>query len=76
MTAPVPFDGVYKMSGVYASAGTSEDKVWITIREFGNGIQVLTPDFKAPVMTIAEARSLAAQIMELARRHEVRKAQE
>lgn len=63
---------VFKAGGVWASAANKEHKVWVHIRELPEGVQILVPDFKAPIMTVAEARSFAAQIMEAARRHEVR----
>jgi hypothetical protein len=71
-----PFDGVHKAAGVRASGLPEELKetsCWVTVQELSAGVQLLIPDFKSPVMTIAEARSLAAQIMETARRHEIRK---
>lgn len=69
------FDGVFKMGGVCATAGTTEDKTkcWIRVAEINDGIKLTIPGYHTPVMTVAEARSLAAQIMEQARRHEVRK---
>lgn len=75
MTAPVPFDGVIKMGGVWASAGAKESKgvCWITVKDCSEGVRITIPDYHAPIMTVAEARSLAAQIMEVARRHEIRK---
>lgn len=63
---------VFKMGGVWASASNKENKAWVQIRELSEGVQILVPDFKTPVMTVAEARSFAAQLMEAARRHEVR----
>lgn len=76
MTAAVPFDGVFKMGGVLATAGTEVEKTscWIRVSETGRGVRVLIPDYYVPLMTVAEARSLAAQILECARRHEVRQA--
>lgn len=75
MTAPVPFDGVFKMSGVWASAGSEAAKstCWVTLREVGEGIHLSVPDYRIAMMTVREARSLAAQIMEAARRHEIRR---
>ncbi len=75
MTNKVEFDGVFKMSGVWASVKCGEKSCcWIQIKEQDEGICLSVPDYYAPVMTVAAARSLAAQIMEAARRHEVRHA--
>lgn len=71
-----PFDGVFKMGGVWASAGKDATKRGhIQVVEVGDGIQLSVPDYHAPIMNVAEARSLAGQLLELARRHEVRKGQ-
>ena len=75
MTAPVPFDGVFKMVGVWASGCNS---AWVQVQELDEGICIRAPSNssgKFPSLTVPEARSLAAQIMEAARRHEIRKAQ-
>ena len=60
------------MGGVWASA---EYEAWISVREVDHGVVVrssVDSNGHLPAMTVAEARSLAAQIMEAARRHEIR----
>lgn len=70
MTKKVPFDGVYKMGGVYAGASAAT-RGWITVREMESGVAVVI-GLMTRVMTPAAVRSFAAQIMEAARRHEIR----
>lgn len=57
------------MGGVYASIDNPQ---WVSVKERLRGAEIKYPLVQAPTLTVAQARSLAAQIMEAARRNEVR----
>lgn len=63
---------VREMGGVWASLGDKNG--WVRLYEQDNGVMILHDDYKKPILSPADARSLARQLYRLARRVEKRTA--